>query len=251
MIKKNNKRPLNKTEKFSEKNLAKCTLIKKTGKTRNSFAIITDDREDSITNNVLRSQSNNRRPLRSIQNESAMNMLNKDMNKISQQDIDNIWVSIKTGILYAAKQNIPFRKIPNSTKKALLTNKKMKSLLQKDTISITKSKIKAGKKAKWFSSIEDVLLQNSKNREIKEIYQTLSSNILVLLMPLIPILTDKRKKEWVLIDKENNELETKKIVRKYNRKIFTEHWSTKDNNTAPDYVEIEKSNGSLISKWRI
>ncbi|CAG8835727.1 22478_t:CDS:1, partial [Gigaspora margarita] len=60
------------------------------------------------------------------------------MNKISQKDINNIWVSIETGILYAAKQNVPFRKIPNSTKKALSTNKKTKSPLQKDTISISK-----------------------------------------------------------------------------------------------------------------
>ncbi|CAG8802825.1 63_t:CDS:1 [Gigaspora margarita] len=65
-------------------------------------------------------------------------MLNKDMNKISQKDIDNIWVSIESGILYAAKHNIPFRRILNLTKKALLTNKKTKSLLQKDTISISK-----------------------------------------------------------------------------------------------------------------
>ncbi|CAG8733116.1 29578_t:CDS:2 [Gigaspora margarita] len=201
-------RSLNETERFSKENLAKRTLTKKTGKTRNSIAIITDDREDSIINNVLRSQSNTRRPLRSIQNESAMcsnrielekkrgkqneqeikltqdenlfkkdsileqilnrlqkikekqasttpkgatvvltktnkqnsllgqkplkitnNMLNKDINKILQQNIDNIWASIETGILYAAKQNIPFRKIPNSTKKALSTNKKTKSSL--------------------------------------------------------------------------------------------------------------------------
>ncbi|CAG8802638.1 34878_t:CDS:2, partial [Gigaspora margarita] len=48
--------------------------------------------------------------------------------------------------------------------------------------------------------------------------------------------------------KENNELETKKIIKKCKRKILTEHWSTKDNNIAPDYVKIEKSNGSLISE---
>ncbi|CAG8733120.1 29579_t:CDS:2, partial [Gigaspora margarita] len=65
-------------------------------------------------------------------------------------------------------------------------------------------------------------------------------------MPLIPISTDKRKKECVLIDKENDELETRKIVRKYNCKILTEYWSTKDNNTASGYIEIEKSNSLLI-----
>ncbi|CAG8805950.1 7847_t:CDS:1, partial [Gigaspora margarita] len=53
MIKKNNKRPLNETERFSKENLAKCTLTKKTGKTKNSIAIITDDREDILINNVL------------------------------------------------------------------------------------------------------------------------------------------------------------------------------------------------------
>ncbi|CAG8795657.1 19540_t:CDS:2 [Gigaspora margarita] len=61
----------------------------------------------------------------------------------------------------------------------------------------------AEKKARWFSFIENVLLQNPKNREIKEIYQT--------------------------SDKENDELETRKIVKKW-------------------YVKIEKSNSSLISE---
>ncbi|CAG8851850.1 16447_t:CDS:1, partial [Gigaspora margarita] len=115
-------------------------------------------------------------------------------------------------------------------------------------LKAAKGKIKAGKKVKWFLFIEDVLLQNPKNRKIKEIYQTLGPNILAPLMPLIPISTNKRKKEWVLIDKENNKLETKKIIRKCNHKILTEHWSTKDNNTVPGYVKIEKSNGSLISE---
>ncbi|CAG8789453.1 26946_t:CDS:2, partial [Gigaspora margarita] len=86
--------------------------------------------------------------------------------------------------------------------------------------SKTKGKIKAEKKAKWFLFIEDVLLQNPKNREIKEIYQT--------------------------SDKENDKLETKKIIKKCNRKILTKHWSTKDNITAPGYIEIEKSNSLLI-----
>ncbi|CAG8821378.1 32787_t:CDS:2, partial [Gigaspora margarita] len=39
-------RPLNETKRFSKENLAKCTLTKKTGKTRNSIAAITDVRED-------------------------------------------------------------------------------------------------------------------------------------------------------------------------------------------------------------
>ncbi|CAG8820457.1 26750_t:CDS:2, partial [Gigaspora margarita] len=59
-------------------------------------------------------------------------------------------------------------------------------------------------------------------------------------------LIKNKAKLLVLIDKENDELETRKIVKKCNRKILTEHWSTKDNNTVPGYVEIEKSNSSLI-----
>ncbi|CAG8755510.1 33792_t:CDS:2 [Gigaspora margarita] len=122
----------------------------------------------------------------------------------------------------------------------------MSLFIKSSKLKAAKGKIKAGKKAKWFLSIEDVLLQNPKNREIKEIYQTSGPNILAPSMPLIPISTDKRKKKWVLIDKKNNELETRKIVKKCNRKILTEHWSTKDNITVPGYVEIEKSNSSLI-----
>src|SRR5260363_298595 len=129
-----------------------------------------------------------------------------------------------------------------------LLDKEGKRLLTWQQLKAAKGKIKAGKKAKWFSSIEDVLLQNQKNREIKEIYQTSGPNILAPSMLLIPISTDKRKKEWVLIDKKNDELETRKIVKKCNRKILTEHWSTKENITVPGYVEIEKSNSSLISE---
>ncbi|CAG8833979.1 863_t:CDS:2, partial [Gigaspora margarita] len=86
MIKKNNKRSLNETERFSKENLAKCILTKKTDKTRNSMAIITDDREDSIINNVLRSRSNTRRSLRSIQNKSATgdSILEQILNKLQK-----------------------------------------------------------------------------------------------------------------------------------------------------------------------
>ncbi|CAG8557878.1 43808_t:CDS:2 [Gigaspora margarita] len=41
-------KPLNETEKSSEENSAKLALTKKTDKTRNPIAIITDDREDMI-----------------------------------------------------------------------------------------------------------------------------------------------------------------------------------------------------------
>ncbi|CAG8823608.1 34787_t:CDS:1 [Gigaspora margarita] len=91
MIKKNNKRPLNEIERFSEENLAKHTFTKKTSKTRNSIAIITDNREDSIINNVLKLRSNTRRPLKSIQNESAIGSnrieLEKKREKQNEQEI--------------------------------------------------------------------------------------------------------------------------------------------------------------------
>ncbi|CAG8802824.1 62_t:CDS:2 [Gigaspora margarita] len=64
-----NDKAFKETEKFSEENSAKRALTKKTDKTRNPFASITNDREDSIINNVFRLQCNTRRPLRSIQNE--------------------------------------------------------------------------------------------------------------------------------------------------------------------------------------
>ncbi|CAG8755516.1 33794_t:CDS:2, partial [Gigaspora margarita] len=59
------------TEKFIKENSAKRVLTKKTDKTRNSITIITDDREDSMINNVFRSRHNTKRPLRSIQNKST------------------------------------------------------------------------------------------------------------------------------------------------------------------------------------
>ena len=129
-----------------------------------------------------------------------------------------------------------------------LLDKEGKRLLTWQQLKAAKGKIKAGKKAKWFSSIEEAILQDPKDREIKEMYQTSGPNILAPLMPLVPISSDKRKKEWILIDKENDELETRKIVRKCNHKVLTERWSTKDNNIVPGYVEIEKSNSARISE---
>ncbi|RIB19704.1 hypothetical protein C2G38_2245007 [Gigaspora rosea] len=120
-----------------------------------------------------------------------------------------------------------------------LLDKEKKRFLTWQQLKAAKSKIKVGKKAKYFSSVEEVLLQNPKNREIKEIYQISGPNILAPLMSLIPISTNKRKKEWVLIDKKNDELETKKIIRKCNHKILTEHWSTKDNNTAQSVESLD------------
>ena len=105
-----------------------------------------------------------------------------------------------------------------------------------------------GKKAKWFSYIENTLLQNPGKREIKEIYRTVGSNTFASIILFTSILTDKRKKEWVLIDKENNELELRKIVKKSKHKILMELWLTKENNLLPGYVEIEKAKNLLISK---
>ncbi|CAG8799071.1 1723_t:CDS:2, partial [Gigaspora margarita] len=154
-------------------------------------------------------------------------MLNKNMNKISQKDVDNIWVSIELGILYAAKHNIPFRRIPNLTKKALSTNRKTKSPLQKDTISISKICQELKKLAK-------------ENKDQKAVLALLSERALEIRLLL------QKEKGMGSNRQRNDELETKKIVKKCNHKILTEHWSTKDNNIVPGYVEIEKSNSSLI-----
>ncbi|CAG8685195.1 38069_t:CDS:2 [Gigaspora margarita] len=161
--------PLNETERFSEENSAKRTLTKKTSKTRNSIAMITNDREDRSNRIELekKREKQNEQEIKLIQDE---NLLKKDTytwsNGSTATRIDQIWISedlIKNlykaeildmylitesdhstvlvnlkRILYVAKQNIPFRKIPNSTKKTLSTNKKTKFPLQKDTISISK-----------------------------------------------------------------------------------------------------------------
>ncbi|CAG8702701.1 2147_t:CDS:2, partial [Gigaspora rosea] len=87
----NNKRPLIETERVKEENRAKRTLTEKSSRTRNGTAIITEDREDSLINNVLRAQSNTRRPLRSTQNKFATGSnridLGKKKGKQNEQEI--------------------------------------------------------------------------------------------------------------------------------------------------------------------
>ena len=48
---------------------------------------------------------------------SSLTALNSNINEITQQNIDNIWTSIEAGILYAAKQNIPYKKNTKYNKK--------------------------------------------------------------------------------------------------------------------------------------
>ena len=99
-----------------------------------------------------------------------INGLNSNINKITQQNIDNIWTSIEAGILYAAKQNIPYKKIPNTTKRIPASNKKTKSPLHEDTISISKICQELKKLARKNNDQKAVLVLSSKRlQEIKSL----------------------------------------------------------------------------------
>ena len=101
---------------------------------------------------------------------SSLTALNSNINEITQQNIDNIWTSIEAGILYAAKQNIPYKKIPNTTKRILTTNKKTKSPLHEDTISISKICQELKKLARENNDQKVVLVLSSKRlQEIKSL----------------------------------------------------------------------------------
>ena len=115
-----------------------------------------------------------------------------------------------------------------------------KRLLTWQQLKIAKGKAKVGQKAKWFTFIENILLENPINRKIKEIYQTPGPNIFAPVMPVVPISPDNRKREWILLNKENKELETRKIIKKGKSKILTEHWSVKENSLTTGYVEVEQ-----------
>ncbi|CAG8806800.1 8490_t:CDS:1, partial [Racocetra fulgida] len=84
------------------------------------------------------------------------------------------------------------------------------------------------KKAKWFQSLEDEVIEHKRTRTIKRIYQRAERNNMSLKATLTEIKLDQKLREWILLKEGKGAHEFGKIRRKYGkerRTLIVEHWT--------------------------
>ncbi|CAG8774182.1 26465_t:CDS:2, partial [Gigaspora margarita] len=96
------------------------------------------------------------------------------------------WEKLKGGEVWYINQLL------DPTGKRLITWQQVKKLSNQRS---------SRKKATWFQSIENITLENSNTRKVKEEFKTQSPNSLALKLQCKPILKKRSKREWVIVDK--------------------------------------------------
>src|SRR5260364_55609 len=96
------------------------------------------------------------------------------------------WKKLKGGEVWYINQLL------DPTKERLITWQQVKKLSNQRS---------SRKKATWFQSIENITLENSNTRKVKEEFKTQSPNGLALKLQRKPISKKRSKREWVIVDK--------------------------------------------------
>ncbi|CAG8792012.1 4059_t:CDS:2, partial [Gigaspora rosea] len=81
-----------------------------------------------------------------------------------------------------------------------------------------------GRKAKWYTLLERELLKEDGSREVRKEFLAEPVNKLAIKVKLRPVLEDQRKKEWILVARENNQWDIRRIIGKEQETVLTEHW---------------------------
>jgi len=91
-----------------------------------------------------------------------------------------------------------------------------------------------GRKPNWFKIIEEKVLCNNNARKIKEVYRVIAPNQNALIYTKQRISPDKRKKEWIISEKEKS-IVLGRVIKKDRKHICLEHWqieaTSKEENT--------------------
>ncbi|CAG8701675.1 4825_t:CDS:2, partial [Dentiscutata heterogama] len=78
-------------------------------------------------------------------------------------------------------------------------------------LELLRARLQKDHKSKLFEEIEAKLLHNNKNRTVRAKFQ----------------MQDKKKHEWVLVNKENDETIVSKISKKQKSKVLIDYWVKK------------------------
>ncbi|CAG8827950.1 9286_t:CDS:1, partial [Gigaspora rosea] len=99
-----------------------------------------------------------------------------------------------------------------------------------------------GRKAKWFTLVEKKLLKEERSREVKVEFIAGPVNKLAMKVKLRSVEEDQWKKQWLLVAKENSRWDVRRVVRKEQEAILTEHWVQESQNETTETI-VEKCEG--------
>src|SRR5207237_8701814 len=96
-----------------------------------------------------------------------------------------------------------------------------------DQIKRCKNMSSKGRVAKWYKKLEEIILKNMNSRLVQEEFKLEEINKQSIRKKANKVTKDRRKKEWVLCNSQNNRV-IGKIRSKEDRKTLIEHWETRE-----------------------
>src|SRR5260363_253455 len=108
-------------------------------------------------------------------------------------------------------------------------NPKQNLMLNWRQFKLLRSKSNKGKKPKWFELLEKEILANNTSRHVKHSYEIGPSKLNFPELKLAKVSDDKRQKEWVMVFSNDNQVHYGKTIKKTEKKLLIEHWSSAPN----------------------
>ena len=81
-----------------------------------------------------------------------------------------------------------------------------------------------GRKAKWFNIIEKKVIRCMESRELIDQFKLPEENSMFMQTNAGKLSDDRRRREWVIINKENSESIVGRIKKKRKTQVLVDHW---------------------------
>jgi hypothetical protein len=112
-----------------------------------------------------------------------------------------------------------------------LINRTGDKMISWHQLKVLRKESSKGRTASWFKKIEETILEDKNNRQLKPEYILSNKNRKALQTPLDSCSRDNRKREWIVLKsskgKETNNLSIRKVVINTPKKVLTEHWEVR------------------------
>ncbi|CAG8720529.1 24059_t:CDS:2, partial [Gigaspora rosea] len=107
--------------------------------------------------------------------------------------------------------------------------------------------------SKVFMLVEKELLKEERSREVKEEFVAGPVNKLAMKVKLRSVENDQRKKQWLLVAKENSCSDIRRVVRKEQETILTEHWVQELQNETTEMIleRCESCNQNRLETFQL
>ncbi|CAG8856165.1 29383_t:CDS:1, partial [Gigaspora margarita] len=137
-----------------------------------------------------------------------------------------------------------------------LVDKKGEVMITWRKFRAMRAETQRGQKARWFETIEKSIIDDIQSRKLKNEFRSQQENVLSMKIKIASLTNDKRKREWVVIDKENNKIIIGKVHKKKKSQVLVSHWTMREvGNSEQKLVECtscdqnQKENTILCQQW--